>query len=101
MMADEAMSGMKFYALFYEVVDDMVNKRVPYREAHLKLIREAHAGGEIVMAGAVGDPPDGALLIFRGSSPEIVEQFVRDDPYVQNGLIVSWKVKPWTIVAGP
>ena len=100
-MAGEAMSGMKFYAVFYEVVDDMVNKRVPYREAHLTLLREAHARGEIVMAGAVGDPPDGALLIFRAPSPEIVEQFVRDDPYVKHGLVVSWKVKPWTVVAGP
>ena len=92
---------MKYYVLLYEVVDDMVNRRAPYREEHLRLIREAHARGEIVMAGAVGDPPDGALVVFRAPSPEMVEKFVRDDPYVKNGLVVSWKVKPWTVVAGP
>ncbi len=92
---------MKYYVLFYEMVDDMVNRRAPYREEHLRLIREGHARGEILIAGAVGDPPDGALLVFRAPSPEIAETFAREDPYVKNGLIVSWKVKPWTVVAGP
>lgn len=90
-----------YYALFYDVVDDMVTKRAPYREEHLGLIREAHARGEIVMAGAVGDPPDGALLVFRATSPEVADAFARDDPYVKQGLVTRWKVKPWTLVAGP
>lgn len=92
---------MKYWVLFYEVVEDMINKRVPYREEHLRLIREGHGRGEILMAGAVGDPPDGAVLVFRAASPDVAEQFVGDDPYVKNGLVVSWKVKPWTVVAGP
>lgn len=90
-----------YYALFYDVVDDMVTKRAPYRDEHLRLIREAHARGEIVMAGAVGDPPDGALLVFRAASPEVADAFARDDPYVKQGLVTNWKVKPWTLVAGP
>lgn len=92
---------MKYYVLVYEVVDDMVNRRAPYRDEHLRLIREGHARGEIVMAGAVGDPPDGALLVFRAPSSETAEKFAREDPYVTNRLIVSWKVKPWAVVAGP
>ena len=92
---------MKYWVLFYEVVEDMINKRMPYREEHLRLIREGHGRGEILMAGAVGDPPDGAVLVFRAASPDVAEQFVGDDPYVKNGLVVSWKVKPWTVVAGP
>jgi uncharacterized protein YciI len=92
---------MKYYVLLYEVVDDMINRRAPYREEHLRLIRDGHARGEILMAGAVGDPPDGALLVFRAASSEVAEKFAREDPYVRNGLVVSWKVKPWTVVAGP
>jgi len=92
---------VKYWVLFYEVVEDMINKRMPYREEHLRLIREGHGRGEILMAGAVGDPPDGAVLVFRAASPDVAEQFVGDDPYVKNGLVVSWKVKPWTVVAGP
>ena len=88
------------YVLLYDVVDDMVTKRAPYREEHLKLIRDGHARGEIVMAGAVGDPVDGALLIFRSESPDVAERFVAADPYVKQGLVIRWKVKPWNVVAG-
>jgi uncharacterized protein YciI len=88
------------YVLLYDVVDDMVTKRAPYREEHLKLIRDGHTRGEIVMAGAVGAPVDGALLVFRAESPDVVERFVAADPYVKQGLVIRWKVKPWTVVAG-
>ena len=88
------------YVLLYDVVDDMVTKRAPYREEHLKLISDGHARGEIVMAGAVGDPVDGALLIFRSETPDVAERFVAADPYVKQGLVIRWKVKPWTVVAG-
>jgi uncharacterized protein len=91
---------MKHFILLYDVVDDMITRRAPYREDHLQLIREAHGRGEIVMAGAVGDPPDGALLIFRSASPDAAEAFARADPYVKNGLVTRWMVKPWTVVAG-
>ena len=91
---------MKYWVLTYDVVDDMVNKRVPYREEHLRLIRDGHARGEILIAGAVGNPPDGALLVFRSEAPDVAEKFVKEDPYVKNGLVVGWKVKPWTVVAG-
>ena len=87
-----------YYALFYDVVDDMVTKRAPYREEHLRRIREAHARGELVMAGAVGDPPDGGLFVFRAASADAAEAFAREDPYVKQGLVTSWKVKPWTVV---
>jgi uncharacterized protein YciI len=93
--------GMKYFVLFYEVVDDMITKRAPFRDEHLRLIREAHGRGEILMGGAVGDPPDGAVLIFRGESPSIAESFATRDPYVKNGLVTNWTVKPWTVVAGP
>ena len=91
---------MKHFVLFYEFVDDMVTKRVPYREEHLRLIREAHARGDLIMAGALGDPPDGGLFIFRVASPDVAEAFARADPYVRQDLVTSWKVKPWMVVAG-
>lgn len=91
---------MNYYALEYEVIDDYVNRRAPFRQLHLSLIREAHARGELRIAGALGEPPDGALLIFRSDSPSAAEEFARRDPYVVNGLITSWRVRPWNVVAG-
>jgi uncharacterized protein YciI len=83
--------------LQYDSVDDFINRRTPYREEHLRLIREAHARGEIVMAGALGNPPDGGLLVFKAPTT-VAEDFARRDPYVINGLITRWVVRPWTVV---
>jgi uncharacterized protein YciI len=73
------------YILFYEVADDYVEKRGPFRAEHLGLIQQAHDRGELVMAGALADPADGAVLVFRGSSAEAAEAFAKSDPYVKNG----------------
>jgi uncharacterized protein YciI len=92
---------MSYFVLRYDaVVDDYVNRRVPFRTEHLRLLREAHARGEVVMAGAVGENPDGAIIIFRSETPVTAEQFVANDPYVKNGLILTWRVQPWNVVVG-
>lgn len=92
---------MGYYALFYrELVPDFVARRIPFREEHLGLARELHARGELVLAGALADPPDGALLIFKTADPKSVENFVRKDPYVINGLVKRWEIRPWTVVVG-
>jgi hypothetical protein len=91
---------MKYFALIYDVVDGFAEKRMPYRPAHLELVREAHARGELLMAGALGDPPDGALLVFRAESDEVVERFATADPYVTGGLAKRWAVRPWNVVIG-
>jgi len=85
-------------ALIYEAVDDLVTRRAPYREEHLRLLRESKARGELVMAGALGEPPNGALLVFRGSSPAVAEAFAKADPYVTEGLVLRWSVRPWAVV---
>ena len=90
---------MPYFALHYDVVDDFANKRTPFRPAHLKEVRESNARGELVMAGALGEPP-GALLIFRASDKSVAENFATNDPYVKQGLVRTWKVRPWTVVVG-
>ena len=90
-----------YYALFYdELVDDFVNQRIPFREEHLRLARESHARGELQLAGALADPADGALLVFRAESVAVAEEFAKHDPYVQNGLVKKWHVRNWTVVVG-
>jgi hypothetical protein len=92
---------MGYYALFYrEVVPDFITRRGAYREEHLGLAREAHARGELLLAGALAEPPDGALLVFRAADAALVEEFVRKDPYVNNGLVKRWEIRPWTVVVG-
>ena len=54
----------RLVVLEYEYVADIVERRGAYREAHLELVRQRHAEGVLRIAGAVGDPPSGALLVF-------------------------------------
>jgi len=91
---------MNYYALFYELVNDMVNRRVPFREEHLRLARESRERGELVLAGALAEPVDRALLVFHVDDKSKVESFARKDPYVLNGLAKKWEVRPWNVVVG-
>jgi uncharacterized protein YciI len=66
------------------------------------LARAAHERGELLMAGALADPYDRALLVFAGESPEIAAEFARNDPYVINGLVTAWSVRQWNeVLADP
>jgi uncharacterized protein len=91
---------MKHFLLFYELSDDYLARRPEFREAHLAKAWKAQARGELLLAGALTDPVDGALLLFAGSSAEVAEQFARTDPYVINGLVTGWRVREWMTVVG-
>jgi uncharacterized protein YciI len=92
---------MNYYALFYDVVDGFVERRAAYREEHLRRVREAHRRGELLLAGALADPADRALLVFRAPGPEAAEAFARGDPYVTAGLVTRWEVRRWAVVVTP
>jgi uncharacterized protein YciI len=92
--------GMKYFALLYHVVDDFVLRRAAYREEHLRLAREAHRRGELLLAGAFTEPADRALLVFRAAERSAVEEFARNDPYVTSGLVSRWEIRPWAVVIG-
>ena len=89
-----------YWLLFYEVVDDYLERRGEWRDLHLARAREAHARGELLLAGALADPADGAVLVFRGDSAEVAERFGRDDPYVSAGLVTRWYVRRWQVIVG-
>jgi uncharacterized protein YciI len=88
------------YLLFYDAAEDYLARRAEFRSAHLAKAWASHQRGELVLGGALADPVDGAVLLFRGSSPEVAEAFARVDPYVTNGLVTRWRVRAWNTVAG-
>jgi uncharacterized protein len=88
------------YLLFYDVAPDYMERRPKFRAEHLKLAWEAHARGQLIVAGALAEPVDGAVFLFKGESPADAEAFAKADPYVKNGLITKWRVRPWTTVVG-
>jgi len=96
----EEHAAMKHFLLFYEVGPDYVERRAQHRNAHLEKAWASHARGELQLAGALADPVDGAVLLFRGEASNVAESFARVDPYVVNGLVRSWHVREWSTVAG-
>ena len=90
-----------YYVLLYDYVEDAVEKRAPHRQEHLKLAGEALEKGELVLGGALADPVDSAILVFRCDDKSVVEAFVESDPYVKNGIVTAWRIRPWTVVVGP
>ncbi|SDS39611.1 hypothetical protein SAMN04488543_1655 [Friedmanniella luteola] len=91
---------MAYHLLEYVLVDDYLARRASWREAHLALALEARRRGDLVLAGALADPPDRAVLLWRTEDRSVVERFAVDDPYVRHGLVTSWTIRPWTVVIG-
>ena len=84
--------------LFYDYVENAVERRAPFRAAHLAWASDWKADGRLVMAGALGEPPHGALLVFHVEDPAQIEEFVAGDPYVSGGVVTGHRVVPWTVV---
>ncbi|MBI2764504.1 MAG: hypothetical protein HYX53_01190 [Chloroflexi bacterium] len=89
-----------YFLLLYDYVEDMAAKRAPVRALHLEHANAYYERGVLRMAGAFADSIDGAVLVFRADSAAEVEEFARNDPYVLNGLVTNWRVRPWTVVIG-
>jgi uncharacterized protein YciI len=98
--AVRVMMGAMHWVLLYDLVDDYLELRAPLRDEHLALARAAHERGELLMAGALAGPVDGAVLVWRADDPSVVEAFAAADPYVREGLVTAWRVRPWTVVVG-
>lgn len=91
---------MKHFLLFYEVSDDYLERRPDFREEHLRLAWSTVDQGSLVLGGALADPADEAVLLFRGEDPSVAEEFARADPYVREGLVSRWRVREWSTVVG-
>jgi uncharacterized protein YciI len=91
---------MPYFLLIYDVGEGLTERRKPYRAEHLRLVDEAHERGDLLLAGAYGDPPHGAVLLFWVKSADDVRAFAEADPYVTSGLVRKWSVHPWHVVIG-
>ncbi len=88
----------RHYILFYVYVEEILERRGPYRDGHLAHLREWRDAGAVVMGGALGDPPHGAAIVFAVDDPADIERFAREDPYVEAGLVAARRIEPWTLV---
>ncbi|SFJ81731.1 hypothetical protein SAMN03159338_2429 [Sphingomonas sp. NFR04] len=89
---------MAHFLLRYTLAPDYLARRGALREAHLALAWAAADAGTLLLGGAVGDPPESALLLFGDAAA--ARAFAEKDPYVTDGIVAHWDVVPWTTVVG-
>lgn len=89
-----------YFLLFYETVDAFVEKRAPFRTTHLAHAQAAVAAGHLLLGGALEEPADKAVLLFQGTDSSVAADFAKNDPYVRQGLIKKWEVRPWKVMVG-
>jgi uncharacterized protein YciI len=94
------MAPLRLLALHYDYVPDILERRGEHRDAHLAHIHAWEESGRLLVAGALGDPPRGAIFGFDLDDPQAVEEFAAADPYVRAGLVTDHRIEPWTVVAG-
>lgn len=92
------MDSGRYLILFYDYVEDIVERRTPHRPGHLGHVSAYKTDGRVVAGGALGDPPHGAAIVFAVESEDEVRAFVEADPYVIADLVTSWRIVPWTVV---
>ena len=88
---------MRLTVLSYSYVPDVLERREPHRPGHLELIERERSARRLLLAGAVGEPPHGALFVFI--DPAAAAGFAAADPYGQAGLVSESRIEPWNVVA--
>ena len=88
------------FLMFYDYAPDYLERRSEFRDAHLTRAWQAQERGELVIGGALAEPADRGVLFFSCESAEVVKRFAQDDPYVQNGIVTGYSIRPWTTVVG-
>ncbi|HMI89111.1 MAG TPA: YciI family protein, partial [Polyangiaceae bacterium] len=61
--------------------------------AHKARLDAFQACGDLIAVGTWADPREGSMGVFR--SRAAAEEFVREDPFVQNGVVASYEIKDW------
>jgi uncharacterized protein YciI len=91
---------MNYYALIYHYIDDYMTRRTQFREEHLKRANDLHKRDQLILAGIFSDPPYQALLIFKVEDKSVIEDFVKNDPYMKNGIVTKWEIKEMMVSIG-
>ena len=88
------------YVLLYESADDVLAKAASHFAAHTARGQQFHERGSLIAYGPFGNPQDeGSMAVF--ASREAAEEFASGDPFVLNGVVAEWTVRPWNEVLQP
>ena len=88
------------YVMTYQAVEDFLPLAQQHYPAHAERVQQFAGRGELLMVGTFDEPMDGtAMGVF--TTREAAEEFIAGDPFVRNGVVASWTVRPWDEVLQP
>lgn len=88
---------MAKYVMWGTYCEDVLEKRVPFREAHLQGLQQQKDDGLLVALGPTTDNTR-VFGIYEADSEAAVRQLVEGDPYWQNGIWTEYQVYAWNQV---
>jgi uncharacterized protein len=93
----------KTFVLEYHYCPNILEKRAPFRDAHLKYANACVANNLVVVGGAL-IPADKdivrGLIVLKAPDTETVRRFAENDPYVIEGLVTKYDINEWAVAIG-
>jgi uncharacterized protein len=85
---------MTKYVLWGSYCEDVIDRRAPYREAHLAGLARQKAAGLLVTIGPTQDLTQ-VFGIYEAGDEQQVRQAIETDPYWVNGIWTEYQIKEW------
>jgi len=84
------------YAAVIEYTRD-VDKVQSIRPVHRQYLTSLRERGQLAAAGPFTDD-SGALIVYEAASVEEAEKLLQGDPFHQNGIFLTYVLRPWNPV---
>ena len=85
---------MPKYVMVGRYCENVLEKRAPYRQAHLDGLAAQKAAGQLITIGPTQDLTQ-CFGIYEADSENTVRQLIEGDPYWQNGIWIEYQVHEW------
>jgi uncharacterized protein len=85
---------MPKFIMWGSYCQDVLEKRAPFRQAHLDGLAKQKADGVLVTIGPTQDLSQ-VFGIYEADNEAIVRQLVEADPYWQHGIWTLYEIKEW------
>ena len=85
---------MARFVLWGTYCENAIEKRAPFREAHLSGLKQQKEAGTLITLG----PTEGSTHVFgiyEATSRDVVEALVHNDIYWREGIWTAVEVHPW------
>ena len=85
---------MAKYVIWGTYCEDVLEKRAPYRQAHLDGLAAQKEAGVLITLGPTKDLTK-VFGIYEAEDEATVRQIIEADPYWQNGIWTEYDVREW------